>query len=72
MQVQYMLQGNQVCVPRLLKPSGLESVLPNKRSHHNEMLTHRKEEELSCSNQRKPAHSNKDPEQPKVNNKIIF
>ena len=41
-----MLQGNQVCVPRLLKPSGLESVLPNKRSHHNETLTHRKEEEL--------------------------
>ena len=46
MQVQYMLQGNQVCVPRLLKPSGLESVLPNKRSHRNKMLTHRKEEEL--------------------------
>ena len=37
--------------PQLPKPACLEPVLRNKRSHHNE----------------KPAHSNKDPMQPKIN-----
>ena len=38
-------------MPQLLKPARLESVLHNKRSHHNE----------------KPMHHNKDPRQPKLN-----
>ena len=32
------------CVPELLKPTNLEPVLLNKRSHHNEEPTHRNEE----------------------------
>ena len=38
------------CVPQLLKPTRLEPVLHNKRSHHSE----------------KPTHCNKDPMQPKI------
>ena len=38
-------------VPQLLKPTRLEPVLHNKRSHHNE----------------KPSHCNEDPMQPKIN-----
>ena len=41
----------EACAPQLQKPARLELVLRNKRSHRNE----------------KPAHSNKDPMQPKVN-----
>ena len=32
------------CVPQLLKPTHLDPVLHNKRSHHNEKPVHRKEE----------------------------
>ena len=32
------------CVPQLLKPTHLEPVLHNKRSHHNEKPVHRNEE----------------------------
>ena len=42
---------SRACDPQLLKPVCLEPVLCNKRSHHNE----------------KPAHSNEDPTQPKIN-----
>ena len=41
----------------------LEPVLHNKRSHHNEKPAHRNKE--TCSNKRKPPHSNEDPVQPK-------
>ena len=37
----YMPQGNLACVPQLLKPSQLEAVLCNKRSHCNEKHTTR-------------------------------
>ena len=49
------------CMPQLLKPMHLEPVLCNK--HHNEKHAHH--------NQRKPACSNEDPKQPKIN-KFIF
>ena len=50
-------------VPQLLKP-----VLCNKRSHRSEKPSHRNEELAPARrNERKPAHSNKDPMQPKIN-----
>ena len=48
-----------------------EPVPWNKRSRHNEKLTHYNEgQPPTHRNQRKPSHSNKDPEQPKINNLI--
>ena len=50
-------QGTQ-----LLKPAGLEPVLLNKRSYHHEKPVNLNEESPPTRrNQRKPAHSNKDP-----------
>ena len=36
----HMLQGNQACVPQVLRLSTLESMLHNKRSHYNEKPEH--------------------------------
>ena len=45
--------------PQILKPTHLEAVLHNRRSHCSEKpMRH---------NKRKPAHSNKDPAEPKIN-----
>ena len=52
--------------PQLLKPSGLEPMLRNKRSHRNEKPAHCNRVAPTRRNQRKPARSNKDPMQPKV------
>ena len=48
---------------QLLKPVHLEPVLHNERSHYSKKPVHR--------NQRKPTGSNNDPEQPKINKKIL-
>ena len=55
--------------PQLLKPTHLEPVLCNKRSHRNEKPVHRNKEQPACRNQRKPTHSHEDPTQPKIINK---
>ena len=53
---------------QLLKPVHLEPVLRNKRSHYNEKPAHHnKEEPPLAATRRKPAGSNKDPTQPKIN-----
>ena len=39
------IHNNWAHVPQLLKPAHLEPVLHNKRSHHNEKLMHRNEEQ---------------------------
>ena len=59
-------------MPQLLKPSCLEPVLRNKRSHGNEKPAHRNEEGPPLAEtKRKPARSNNDPMQPKLKiNKI--
>ena len=46
------------CVPQLLKPTHLETMLRNKRSHCNEKPAHR--------NYREPTRSKEDPTQPKI------
>ena len=54
--------------PQLLKTVYLEPVLCNKRSHCNVKPTHRNEEQPPLAATReKPACSNKDPTQPKIN-----
>ena len=46
-------------------------MLCNKRSHRNEKLAHHNEEQPPLTATReKPAHSNEDPTQPKINLKI--
>ena len=40
----HMPRSNYARVPQLLKPTHLEPVLCNKRSHHNEKPAHRNEE----------------------------
>ena len=55
-------------VLKLPKPTGLEPVLCDKRGHCNEKPVHRNEEwPLLAATREKPAHSNEDPAQPKVN-----
>ena len=57
--------------PQLLKPTHLEPVLRNKRSHCNEKPTHHNEEQTPLSSIReKPTRSNEDPTQPKINKLI--
>ena len=41
----HMLRSNSACMPPLLKPEHLESVLLNKGSHHKEKPGHRNQEE---------------------------
>ena len=54
--------------PQLLKPARLEPVLRNKRSHRNEKPVHCNEEyPLLAATREKPACSNEDPTQPKIN-----
>ena len=55
-------------VTQLLEPACLEPVLHNKRSYHNEKPAHRNEEwpPLTATRE-KPARSNEDPTQPKIN-----
>ena len=56
------------CEPRLLKPTRLEPVLRNKRSHHKEKPVHRNEEQLPLATTRESPHaSHEDPTQPKIN-----
>ena len=56
-------------MPQLLKLAGLEPVLRNRRSHLNEKLVHRNEEQpLLAATRKKPTCSNKDPMQPKITN----
>ena len=40
----YVPRSNKARAPQLLKPTRLEPVLRNKRSHHNEKPEHRNEE----------------------------
>ena len=40
----HMPRSNKACKPQLLKPTRLEPVLHNKRSHRNEKPAHRNEE----------------------------
>ena len=54
-------------MPQLLKPTRLEPVLRNKRSHLNEKPEHRNKEKPPLATTReKPACSNEDPTQPKI------
>ena len=53
----YMLQGNWACAPQLLSPRTLESVLLNKRSHHNEKPTASQRESSLCSLELEKAHT---------------
>ena len=50
-------------VPQLLKPTLLEPVICNKRSHPNEKPMHCNQEWLPHCNHRKLTHSSEDPEQ---------
>ena len=63
-------------VPQLLKPTCLEPMLCNKRSHHNEKLTCRNEEYPPLAATRESPRSKEDPTQPKIKinkiNKFIF
>ena len=52
---------------QLLKPAHLEPGLHNKRSHRSEKAEHHNEEKPPLATTRGSPHSNKDPEQPKVN-----
>ena len=55
-------------MPQLLKPVHLEPMLYNKRSHCNEKPMHcNKEQPLLATTRRKPAHSDEDPTQAKIN-----
>ena len=55
-------------VPQLPKPTHLEPMLRNKRSHCNEKPAHCNEEQpLLATTKRKPACSNEGPTQPKIN-----
>ena len=54
--------------PQLLKPTHLEPTLRNKRSHGNEKpVHHNKELPPLAATTEKPACSNEDPMQPKIN-----
>ena len=55
------------CEPQLLKPTCLEPVLRNKRSHCSEKSVHPNEEQPPLAATReKPVQSNEDPKQPKI------
>ena len=54
-------------VPQLLKPVRLEPVLCNKRSHSNKPAHHSEERLPLAATREKPACSNEDPMQPKIN-----
>ena len=58
----HMPRGSPVHAPQLVKPTHLEPVPRNERSHCNEKPAHH--------NQRKPTHSNADPVQPKLNKQV--
>ena len=60
-----MSHNNWACVPPLLKPTHLEPVLHNKRSHCNEKPAHRNEEYPPLATTRENPRSNDDPTQPK-------
>ena len=60
--------GARAHEPQLLKPACLEPVLHNKRSHRSEKPAHCNEEQPPLATvKRKPACSNEDPTQPKIN-----
>ena len=52
-----MSHNNWACMPQLLKPSCLEPVLRNKRSHHNEKPVHRNEEQPPLAATRESPHT---------------
>ena len=52
-----MCHNYWVCVPQLLKPTCLEPMLRNKRSHHNEKTAHCNEEQLLFTATRESLHA---------------
>ena len=55
-----------------LKLTHLETVLHDERSHHSEGCTQQQRVALACRNERKQAHSNKDPVKLKKNTNMNF
>ncbi|CAI9180482.1 unnamed protein product [Rangifer tarandus platyrhynchus] len=58
--------------PKLLSQQALEPVVCNNRSHRNEKLQYNYRVALFTATRVKPACSNEDPAQPKINKIIIF